>query len=172
MSTTKEALAKQMKGTGLANQEALVKRMIRKTVQPIKMIVPGGATLFDTVDKTNISDTVYTWLRRTDKFTDVRISLAKDPAKYKLTKRKVEDLDRVEGGPVWWRRDFGKRKLSELMGTAMFDHEAVVIEANNEGIWSYEDSEKDPKKKFSEKSKDFEPYVEFTPAKNKDEYKE
>lgn len=172
MSTTKETIAKQMKGTGVANQEALVKRLLRKTVQPIKMIVPGGTSLFDTVDKTNISDTIYTWLRRTNQFVDVQISLAKDPSKYKLTKRKVEDLDNFEGGPVWWKRDFGKRKLAEIMGTAMFDNEAVIVEANKEGVWVYEDSEKDPKKRFSEKSSDFEPYVEFTPAKTKEEYKE
>jgi hypothetical protein len=122
MPTDKEMAAKQLKGTGLASQQALVKRLLRRTVQPVKMVIPGGKELFEVVDRTNIADTVFTWLRRVNQFSDVRISLASNPDQMKLVKRKVEDLENFKDGPVWWRRDFGKKKLAELLGNVLFEH--------------------------------------------------
>ena len=157
MSVSKETAIRQLKNSSAANQQALVKRMIKKVAEPVKMVIPGGINLFEEVDATNIHEAVYTWLRRVREFSEVRLSLARDPNAYRLKKKKVESFEKVNGGPMWLDKNFGKRKLAEVLGNALLEYDVVLLEATAEGIFVYEDTDG----KFNQKSEDFEPYLEF-----------
>lgn len=143
-----------------SNQEALVKRMLKQTIKPIKFVIPGGKNLIEDLDKEGLKSACYTWLRACKAFTQVTISLAADPTKYRTRERKIIDFD-VGQYPVWETHKERRKYLADHIGTALFEHEVVAVLAKADGLYIVEDLDK----KFSPTSEDWEPHVEFIPRK-------
>lgn len=138
MATTKAEI---LKRKGVAHQQALVQALTSKTTKPVYLQIPGGANILEELDQPTLEYACYNWLRKVTDFTKVKISLAKDPAKYRLQEYKFVDFDADQPHPEWVTHTDGKRYLARLLAEALKSKKLVTVEARKDGIFYTVDSE-------------------------------
>ncbi len=166
-SLTKEDL---INDNNISSQQALVDKLLENAVRNIKRLIPGGKNILKTLDKADMDKAVYNWLRGCSKFSNVRISFAKEPEKFGSQVTKVHPFDTRGDKPQWERSMEGKKDLAKLMSKLLTSKPVVMVEARLDGIYVYEDKDK----KFSPvtvdaegnkvPSPDWEPFIEFVPT--------
>lgn len=133
---------------GISGQESLVQALMsKKRAEPVKRIIPGGKTLLSQVSNETLEGAIYNWLRTCYRFSEVTISMAKDPSKFKLRKELFTDFGTDED-PIWETHKKGKEHLASIIAQAM-KQKPVYIHADLKGLWIYKDTEN----KFSPVSK-------------------
>lgn len=162
------------KDSGVTDQQALVKKTLTSPKARKRFQIPGGKKMTHPEDgtihtKEDMVEAVYTWLRHTRFFNEVKISFAAAPDKLKTKTTKVVDFDAtVDGQPIWQVHPGRKHYLAEKITEILYSHKNVVaIEVTKQSISVTTDTEN----KFDDKSEDWSPYVEFLPNyKAKGEY--
>ena len=144
-----------------SNQQALVKHIIgTKAKKTIKRIIPGGKTLTEDIAVKDLPGVIYTWLRGCSYFSQVTVSFAKDPSIYSPKQIKAVDFDPKASHPRW--ESEGKRWLANTIASLLEADNILSVSVDRCGITTFVDG----KGKFSEKSEDWEPYIEFTPSRS------
>lgn len=171
MEPTKYDIAKD---SGVGNQQALVKKKLRSPKGLSRFTIPGGKSMMDPEEgsittKEELTAAIYNWLRHTRFFLEVRLGFAKEPDKLKTRAIKMQEFDATpDGSPIWQVHPGRKYYLAEMIADAVYNNKHVVaIDVDKKGITAIVDSTNT----FSDKSENFEPYVEFLPNyKAKGEY--
>lgn len=137
MALTKRDLLRQ----GVANQEALVKRIEEQVTQkPVKHVIPAGKSMLQQIDHKTMPRAIYNWLRLCKAFTEVTISFAKDPDQYQLKKERARDLIKGTGKQMPWESHReGREYLARLLADIINSTRLVKVVADAEGIWVYKD---------------------------------
>jgi hypothetical protein len=163
MEATKHDIAKD---SGIQHQQALVKKTLPSPKRRQKFLIPGGRDMMkkDTGSiqtKEHLVEAVYTWLRHTRFFNEVRVGFANPAHKMKTRTSKVVDFDATpDGSPIWQIHPARKYFLAEKIADIIFDHNNVVaVDVTKTGI----SVTTDESNSFGIESADWEPYVEFLP---------
>jgi hypothetical protein len=163
MEKNKNTIARERR---ITNQEALVKRLVNKTVKPKKIIVPGGKTLMKDIDLQTLEAAMYNWFRGCSHFTDVRVSLATDLEGMNISETKVYDFDTTSPQPEWVTHKEGKMFLARTMAEAMFSNKCVGVRADKNGVFVLTDSSGEFP--FDPEQDSWGPNVVFTPQRKKE----
>lgn len=123
----------------IAHQQAIVDLLDTKVKKPTKRVIPGGVNMLKVLDQTKLTEAVYTWLRGKREFTEVTISMAKDPNKFSLMQRKIQDFPTNTSKPIWKTK--GLKALAESLASAMKKEKFVTISAKQDGIYLTVDSQ-------------------------------
>ena len=135
---TKKELIEQ----GVTNQGRLVDLLTVKSIKPVKKVIPGGATLWNQIDKKSLPSTIYTWLRTPKNFQEFKICFAKSLEGMKLETEKVLDYSPKDGGE--WGG--GKRKaVADDIAKVLGERAVVSLQLKQDGIYIVTD----PTKQFS-----------------------
>lgn len=189
MEPTKADVIKQ---GSVAHQQALVQALTKRTVKTVKRIIPGGVNMLNELDQSILEVAVYNWLRGTRHFTQVTLSLAKDPAKFRIREQKLIDFDENQQYAAWVTHPKGKRYLAEIMAEALKKHRLVYLTAKKDGLWMGVDTQRvfGPTRKATKAdvelatdalageeapfgvgdqiyNEDWEPFIEFIPQRKK-----
>jgi hypothetical protein len=163
MEPTKYDIAKD---SGVQHQEALVKKSLPSPKKRQRFLIPGGKIMMDKEQgsiqtKEDLTEAVYTWLRHTRFFNEVKVGFAKDNHKMKTQTNRVVDFDATpDGSPIWQIHPARKYFLAEKIADIIFSNKNVVsVEVVKTGI----SVTIDEGHTFGINSKDWEPYVEFLP---------
>jgi len=148
------------KGSGVSNQEALIKKIVgTELVKPKKYFIPAGKSLVEEIDEASLPVAIYNWLRHTRHFSHVLISFCGDLEQRKTSKRKVVEFDASQKLPEWEIR--GKQWLADKIASLMGTDFLLAVEVEKSGLFVIVDSKKD----FSPESEDWLPYIELLPVK-------
>lgn len=134
------------------DQQAIVKLMTGKQIKKIVHEIPGGATLHEELDQSNLPAAILTWLRRVNNFDTFEISFAgdyqllenlKDNHQLKVKKSKVVDFHWKAGTSSFWRRK-GLKELANTVADVLSNTQNVVsLIVEKEGIFVITDLNKD-----------------------------
>lgn len=170
MEQTKYDVAKNI---AVTNQQALVQKTLPAPKGRRRFDVPGGKTMFDPLQgsihtKEDFTNALYTWLRHTRFFNEVRVSFSKDPSAMKTKATKVLDFDATaDGTPIWQSHPGRKMYLASAIADVVYNHKNVVaidVTKNNITVLTSDS-------KFDPSSPTWGPYLEFLPNyKAKGEY--
>ena len=146
----------------VANQQSLVQKLAGPQInKPIRMLVPGGASLTEFVSKDQLSTAVFTWLRRVRHFKDVLISFADDPSNLDCHLSTIVDFNQNHRLPQWEVE--GKKWLAERVSEVLAMDNVVAAKIDKSGIHAYLDKAQ----QFSPSSENWLPNLVFTPNKPK-----
>lgn len=120
---------------GISHQQGLVQALQPNRVKLVKRTIPGGSTMYGVLDRDTFKSAVYNWLRGTRHFSQVTISMAKDPDQYSLSQQKLVDFDDSHPHPAWMTHPDGKLWLAEIMSEALVTHQVVTLIAQKDGLW-------------------------------------
>ena len=146
----------------LRNQTGIVKAILRgKKHKEKRLFIPGGRNILEDIDKQNLTDSLYTWMRFSKDFDGLRFSLVAPEAnsKYKMDVRKVKDFPKSDV-PHWETAKTLRRGLAEEIAQVVMTTKFLYIDVTKEGIFvatEVGDS-------FSPESDDFCPTLLFTPS--------
>ena len=144
----------------VAHQQSLVQKLSGPKInKQVKMIIPGGATLTDNISKDQLSNAVFTWLRRCRHFKDVTISFASDLNEISTRSSCVVDFNQNNKLPEWEVQ--GKRWLSERVSEVLAMDNVVGVKVDKVGIHAILDSDRT----FNSNSSNWLPHLLFTPNK-------
>jgi hypothetical protein len=138
MATSKADVLRQ---GNVSNQQALVNILTKKTVRPIKRVIPGGRGILSELDQPSLEGAIYNWLRGTRFFEKATISLAKDPDKFKLKEMRVVDFPVDQQHPIWITHPDGKLHLARLMADILKKNKLVSLRAEKDGLYMAKDAE-------------------------------
>lgn len=126
--------------SGVSNQQALVKRLQEQTpIRPRKRKIPGGGQILETIDQADMEAAVYNWLRGCRAFSQVTISFAKDPDKFRCKTVRVKEFDEAAPREIWEMHPEGKQHLARQLADVLNNHQAVKVVAKKDGIWLHTD---------------------------------
>jgi hypothetical protein len=144
----------------VAHQQALVQKLSGPKInKSIKMIIPGGANLTDSISKDQLSQAVFTWLRRCRHFKDVLISFAENIQDIKTETTIVIDFNQNSSLPEWEVQ--GKKWLAERITDILVMDNIVGVKIDKLGIYAILDSAQS----FNSTSENWMPHLVFTPNK-------
>ncbi len=144
----------------VAHQQSLVQKLSGPKInKQIKMIIPGGANLTDSISKDQLSQAVFTWLRRCRHFKDVIISFASDISSLETQTSVVVDFNQNNKLPEWEVQ--GKKWLSERVTEVLVMDNIVGVKIDKLGIHAILDLTQT----FNSSSSNWEPHLIFTPNK-------
>lgn len=175
--TTKKELIES--GT-VSDQVSLVTKLMGAS-GTLKRLIPGGKTLLSQIDKGNAAQAVYNWLRGCSEFSEVKISLAREPSAFSPSVRRVHSFDTKDPKPLWQREKDGRLNLAKQIANIIISNKFVYVQVKPDGIYLAEDTtgKFSPKVKVTESMKstedyanrelgeevpspDWEPWIEFT----------
>lgn len=161
MSISKSDAIKQLgNNSQVSNQASLVRKLAGPQInKPLKMVVPGGKNLTELVSRENLSEAVFTWLRRCRHFKDVLVSLAEDPYARKHTVTTVVDFETRGTQPQWEVE--GKKWLAERVAEVLNMDNVLAVKVEKQGISAILDNDQS----FNPSSEDWSPNLVFTPHK-------
>ena len=137
MALTKREL---LQSGGISHQQALVKRLQERVkLPPVKRKIPGGKRLLENLDQDTMERAVYNWLRGCRAFSEVTISFAADPEKFKCRVKKMRDLTTINGREEWETHPEGRKILARYIAEILNNHQMVKVVAKGDGIFLYED---------------------------------
>lgn len=163
MEKNKNVIARERR---ITNQEALVKRLVNKTVKPKTLIIPGGKDLMKDIDLSKLETAMYNWFRGCAHFSDVKVSLASDIESLNVSETKVYDFDVTSNQPEWVTHKEGKRFLARTMAEAMFANKCVGVRADKSGVFVLTDSSGEFP--FDPEQESWGPHVVFTPQRKRE----
>lgn len=148
--------------TAVTNQQALVQSILSKrTVKPVRHVIPGGKALFTSDVQMNLADlenAIFTWLRRVTTFSDCSIEFTNSLSKYNTKVTKTVDFpDNLT--PIWEQAKAGKRYLAAALAEQISKGGMLAIEVKKDGIYVVSDK---GTADFSPSSVDWEPAIVFT----------
>ena len=132
--------AEVLRAGNVSNQQALVQRLMNRTIKPKKRVIPGGANMLETLDQTTLTRAVYNWLRGCRDFETVQVSLAKDPNKFAIEERKIVDFPADGPHEVWVTHDDGKMYLARLIAGVLSAEKVVYVRAKKDGLYTGKDT--------------------------------
>jgi hypothetical protein len=126
---------------GVSDQQALVKKLQEQTpTQPRKRKIPGGGSILETIDQKDMEGAVYNWLRGCRAFSQVTISFAKEPSKFRCKVQKIKEFDANAPREIWEMHPEGKQHLAQQIADVLNNHQAVMVVAKKDGIWLHTDA--------------------------------
>jgi hypothetical protein len=132
MGLSKEQL---LQSGSVSNQQAIVKRLQNNRIKPKKRPIPGGKNMLDVLDKQNLEDAAYNWLRGCAAFTEVTLCFAKDPSKFSRTSKKVVAFDGNGQFPIWESHKLGRKYLAQQITSVLKEYPCIQIIVKKNGIW-------------------------------------
>lgn len=165
MTTSKQQI---LETTQVSDQEALVKLLIKTGPIIKKHIIPGGGTILNQLGKKEMEGAVLNWLRRYRSFSELVISWAKEPGKWKTKTTKVLPYDTRDPRPIWDRETNGRTKLAHEISNIIASNPFLYLHIKPDGIYMVEDIDKKFRPKIKNAngeeitSPDWQPYLEYT----------
>ena len=131
------------------NQQAVVSLMTGVgTTQRIVHTIPGGARLTEYEDEASLPSTVFNWIRLTNEFERLEVSLIGDYGSYeeisgfglKPRKEKIMDFQYQVGGQAYWVKK-GLRNLADMIAKQLFSEGSpITVIVEKEGLWVVRDA--------------------------------
>ena len=161
MSLDKNTAIKQLgNNSNVAHQESLVKKLSGPKInKQIVHVIPGGASLTDSISKENLPEAIFTWLRRCRHFKDVTITFCENYQSKNTSTSQVVDFNPNTKLPEWEIQ--GKKWLAERVSEVLDMDNVIAVKVKKEGI----DVVLDKDQSFNSSSEDWLPQIIFTPHK-------
>jgi len=134
--------------------------MTPSTLKKKKIIIPGGKDMLEGLQYPEMEKMFWNMLKFCFLFDDVRFSFSSDPDKRTLVTTKAAEFQKDPSGrEVWVYHEKGKRYIAQKMAEIVSRQALVAMDIKPDGIYVHTDK----KDGFTPRSKDWGPYIEFSP---------